>query len=536
MENRSYLCIDLKSFYASVECVERCLDALTTNLVVADPERGDKTICLAVSPSLKALGVKNRCRVFEIPKQIPYIMAPPRMKLYIEYSANIYAIYLRYVAKEDIHVYSIDEAFLDVTDYLGMYGMTARQLAVTIMEDVKRETGITATAGIGTNLYLAKVALDITAKHVPDHIGCLDEESYCRTLWGHRPMTDFWRIGRGTVSRLERAGIRTMGEVAHADEDLLYRMFGVDAELLIDHAWGRENTTMADIKAYKPKENAVSSGQVLPRDYRFDEARLVTKEMADALCLDLTGKGLATDSVTLHVGYSYRLERKSAHGTGRLPSATSSARRIIACTDHLFEKIVDRNAPVRRISVTFNHVMDELYRQYDLFTSPEEAEKEQRLQKAVIISAPIAQPSAASVKSRAGHHDKICCSLCQELHPVFSPLLFGRFQNSPKAGYQFFPSADPVKRHVSRSLDPGTEDLLSGNKRLLHQLPCGNLLPMRSIDEKPSGELILREVKKCISYSLFRPSPFLSGQPASAFHPFPALLFFPKPQRLTLFL
>ena len=261
MENRSYLCIDLKSFYASVECVERCLDALTTNLVVADPERGDKTICLAVSPSLKALGVKNRCRVFEIPKQIPYIMAPPRMKLYIEYSANIYAIYLRYVAKEDIHVYSIDEAFLDVTDYLGMYGMTARQLAVTIMEDVKRETGITATAGIGTNLYLAKVALDITAKHAEDHIGFLTEELYRKTLWEHRPLTDFWRIGRGTVNRLGSLGLLTMKDVAQADEDALYKMFGVDAELLIDHAWGRESVTMADIKAYRPENNSVGSGQ-----------------------------------------------------------------------------------------------------------------------------------------------------------------------------------------------------------------------------------------------------------------------------------
>ena len=380
---RMYVCIDLKSFYASVECRERGLDPMTTNLVVTDPERTEKTICLAVSPAMKTLGVPGRCRVFEIPDGIEYIMAPPRMQLYIDYSAAIYGIYLKYISKEDIHVYSIDEVFMDVTDYLALYRTDAKNLSVRIMRDVLDSTGITATAGIGTNLYLAKVALDITAKHVPDHIGCLDEETYCRTLWDHRPMTDFWRVGRGTVNRLERAGIHTMGEVAHADEELLYRMFGVDAELLIDHAWGRENTTMGDIKAYKPKENAVSSGQVLPRDYRFDEARLVTKEMADALCLDLTGKGLATDSVTLHVGYSYRLEKKSAHGTARLPSATSSARRIMAYTDQLFEKIVDRNAPVRRISVTFNHVMDELYRQYDLFTSPEEAEKEQRLQKAV---------------------------------------------------------------------------------------------------------------------------------------------------------
>ena len=238
-KERKYSCIDLKSFYASVECRERGLDPMKSNLVVADPERTDKTICLAVSPAMKAKGVPGRCRVFEIPGGIEYIMAPPRMQLYIDYSAAIYGIYLKYISKEDIHVYSIDEVFMDMTDYLKLYQMTEKELSMRIMQDIFDSTGITATAGIGTNLYLAKVALDITAKHVPDHIGILNEESYCQTLWDHKPLTDFWRIGKGTVNRLGRAGITTMGEVAHADEDLLYRMFGVDAELLIDHAWGR---------------------------------------------------------------------------------------------------------------------------------------------------------------------------------------------------------------------------------------------------------------------------------------------------------
>ena len=327
---------------------------------------------------------KERTYSFEIPEGIEYIMAPPRMQLYIDYSAAVYGIYLKYVSKEDIHVYSIDEVFIDMTDYLNLYQMSEKELSLRIMQDILDSTGITAAVGIGTNLYLAKVALDITAKHAADHIGILDEESYCRTLWDHKPLTDFWRIGRGTVDRLGRAGITTMGEIAHAQEDVLYRMFGVDAELLIDHAWGRESTTMADIKSYKSKDNSISSGQVLPRDYRFDEARLVTKEMADLLCLDLVGKGLAADSITLHVSYGYRLEKKSAHGTINLPSFTSSSRQIIAHTERLFDRIVDRCVPVRRISLTFNHVTDELYRQYNLFTSPEEEERERRLQKAIL--------------------------------------------------------------------------------------------------------------------------------------------------------
>jgi len=384
MKNRVYICIDLKSFYASVECRERGLDAVRTRLVVADPERSEKTICLAVSPAMKELGVSSRSRVFEIPKGIDYIMAPPRMQLYIDYSAEIYGIYLKYIAKEDIHVYSIDEAFMDVTDYLSMYQMTAKELGETIMGDIYYHTGITATCGIGTNLYLAKIALDITAKHVEDHIGILDEESYREKLWDYKPLTDFWRVGKGIAKRLESQGIYTMGDIAHTDEDMLYRMLGVDAELLIDHAWGRETTTMADIKAYRSKTHSISSGQVLARDYTFDEGKLIVKEMADLLAMELVEKGLVTDSITLHVGYSNREEIKPAHGTTTMTVTTSSAKRIIEYSEKLYEQIVLPHRMVRRMTITFNRVMDEAYRQYDLFTDPEEMEKELQLQKAML--------------------------------------------------------------------------------------------------------------------------------------------------------
>lgn len=384
MENRVYMCIDLKSFYASVECVERGLDPLTTNLAVADPERSEKTICLAISPSMKALGIKNRCRVFEIPKSVSYIMAPPRMKLYIEYSADIYAIYLKYISKEDIHVYSIDEAFLDVTDYLSMYQMTAKELAVQIMKEIKESTGITATAGIGTNLYLAKIALDITAKHVKDNIGYLDEELYKKTLWNHRPLTDFWRVGAGTVKRLASVGMMTMEDIAKGQEDLLYRLFGIDAELLIDHAWGRESTTIADIKAYKPQKSSISSGQVLARDYSFEECRLVVKEMADALCLDMVDKGLVTQSLSLMIGYSNELQLKSVNGTASMTVCTNSYRAIIPYVMELYERIVERDKTIRRLSLSCNNVCDEAYEQYDLFTDYAEIERDRKLQKAAL--------------------------------------------------------------------------------------------------------------------------------------------------------
>lgn len=384
MEERRYLCIDLKSFYASVECVERGLDPLTTHLAVADPERSDKTICLAISPSMKALGIKNRCRVFQIPKSVEYIMAPPRMKLYIEYSAEIYAIYLKYLAKEDIHVYSIDEAFLDVTHYLLMYQLTAKELAVQIMADIKESTGITATAGIGTNLYLAKVALDITAKHVKDNIGYLDEGLYRKILWNHKPLTDFWRVGAGTVKRLGSMGIMTMGDVAHADEDMLYRMFGVDAELLIDHAWGRESATMEDIKSYKPRNSSLSSGQVLARDYSFEEGKLIVKEMTDALCLDLADKGMVTQSISLMIGYSNEFGMKPATGTVSMKVTTNSYRMMIPYVLELYERIVQRDKAIRRLSVTCNGIMDEVYEQYDLFTDYAEIERDRKLQQAAL--------------------------------------------------------------------------------------------------------------------------------------------------------
>ena len=357
MAESYYLCIDLKSFYASVECVERGLDPMTTDLVVADPERTDKTICLAVSPSLKAKGVKNRCRVFEIPKGMDYIMAPPRMQKYIDYAAEIYGVYLEYIAPMDIHVYSIDEAFLDVTHYLWLYNMTAKELAVKLMDEVYKRVGVRATCGIGTNLYLSKIALDITAKHSPDFIGFLDEEAFRKTMWRHTPLTDFWRIGKGTAERLAKYGIYTMEDIANTPEDLLYKWFGIDAELLIDHAWGREPTTIKDIKNYREKSNCLASGQVLMRDYSFLEARLIVKEMVDALCLDMVGKKLVTDSISLYVGYSNTLDIPGAHGTANIGKRTNTDSVIIPAVTALYDRIVNRDYPVRRINLTANRVV-----------------------------------------------------------------------------------------------------------------------------------------------------------------------------------
>lgn len=379
-----FLCIDLKSFYASVECVERGLDPMTTNLVVADAERTDKTICLAITPSMKKLGIKNRCRVFEIPAGVDYIMATPRMQKYIDYASVIYGIYLKYIAKEDIHVYSIDEAFLDVTNYLSLYRMDARELGQCIMDDIYQTLGVRSTCGIGTNLYLAKVALDITAKHSADFIGCLDEERYRKTLWDYKPLTDFWRIGSGTARRLATYGITTMRGIAEADEDFLYKIFGIDAELLIDHAWGREPVTIADIKNYKPKNNCLTSGQVLMHDYPFEDGKLVVKEMTDLLCLDLVEKKLVTSSLTLHVGYSNALHREPAHGTTKLPVETNADSLIIPAMVQLYEKIVDRHTPIRRVNITCNRVIPEEYRQYTFFEYPGELDRNRRMQEAVI--------------------------------------------------------------------------------------------------------------------------------------------------------
>ena len=384
---KSFICIDLKSFYASVECVERGLDPFKTNLVVADPTRSQSTICLAITPAMKKLGVKNRCRIHEIPAGIEYITAMPRMQLYIDYSVKIYSIYLRYISKEDIHVYSIDECFMDVTNYLSLYHMTEKEMAVELMDAVMKETGITATAGIGTNLYLAKVAMDIVAKHVEDHIGILNEISYRQKLWDHRPLSDFWRIGSRTEKKLAGYGIHTMGDIAYTSvtsEDWLYKMFGIDAELLIDHAWGLESCDIHDIKNYHTEEHSLSNGQVLMRNYSFEEAAVVVREMTDVLVLDLVSKGLITGSITLWIAYDHRYERPSSHGTVRLTSLTNSSSTIMDEVDKLYQKITDRHTGIRRIEICANRVMPEGYLQYDLFTDPAAVEKEKNLQQAIL--------------------------------------------------------------------------------------------------------------------------------------------------------
>lgn len=471
-ENHIYVAIDLKSFYASVECVERGLDPLTTNLVVADASRTEKTICLAVSPSLKAYGISGRARLFEVVQKVEqvntmrlrkapehtfsgsssddtevkanpalalsYITAVPRMAYYMEYSAKIYDIYLKYIAPEDIHVYSIDEVFMDVTHYLNTYHLSARELTRKMIRDVLQTTGITATAGIGTNLYLAKIAMDIEAKHIaPDQDGVriaeLDEMSYRRNLWSHRPLTDFWRVGHGYTKRLEEHGLFTMGDIARCsvgketdyyNEELLYKLFGVNAELLIDHAWGWEPCTIADIKAYKPESNSLGSGQVLHCPYPYEKARLIVREMTELLVLDLVDKGLVTDQIVLTVGYDREnlsdpeIQRqykgavttdrygrkipKHAHGTANLNRQTSSTKLIMDAVMELFERIVDQKLLVRRVNVTANHVVLESetapassYEQLDLFTDyaamqqqREEEEKalerEKRMQQAML--------------------------------------------------------------------------------------------------------------------------------------------------------
>ena len=470
--NRVYIAIDLKSFYASVECVERGRNPLTTHLVVADKSRTEKTICLAVSPSLKTYGIPGRARLFEVVQkvreinakrrcrapggvfqgvsddaqkleaspalEVNYIVAPPQMALYMKYSARIYDIYLKYVAPEDIHVYSIDEVFMDVTNYLGTYRMSARELVQKIIHDILESTGITATAGIGTNLYLSKVAMDIVAKRIePDQDGVriaeLDEMSYRELLWSHRPLTDFWRVGKGYARKLEERGLYTMGDVARCsigrpseyyNEDLLYQTFGVNAELLIDHAWGWEPCTIADVKAYQPENNSVGSGQVLQHPYDYGKARLIVREMTDLLVLDLVDKHLVTYQIVLTVGYDIenlntekkkkayrgkvktdhygRTVPKHAHGTVNLDRQTSSTREIMDAVMDLYERIVDRELLVRRIYLTANHVIDEAqaggketYEQLNLFTDYEAQrekraeeekalEKERRMQEAVL--------------------------------------------------------------------------------------------------------------------------------------------------------
>lgn len=478
-ENHIYIAIDLKSFYASVECRERDLDPLTTNLVVADAERTEKTICLAVSPSLKVYGIPGRARLFEVvqrvkevnqersqklPKRmfegsscfsdelkehpelsVTYVTAKPRMALYMKYSTQIYDIYLRYIAPEDMHVYSIDEVFMDVTHYLNTYHMTAKELASRMILDVMQETGITATAGIGTNLYLCKVAMDIVAKHVaPDANGVriaeLDEMTYRKLLWSHRPLTDFWRVGHGYRKKLEEAGLYTMGDIARCsigeewdyyNEELLYKMFGINAELLIDHAWGYEPVTIADIRGYKPETNSIGSGQVLHCPYDFEKTKLIVREMTDALVLDLVEKQLVTDQIVLDIGYDIenltnpdirkkyhgevkadrygRFVPKHAHGTANLDTKTSSTAKIMDAVLDLYERIVDKNLLVRRVSVTANRVVDEHmvsneteFTQMDLFTDYQALTEKQKAEQARMEKERRLQEVMLSVKKKYG--------------------------------------------------------------------------------------------------------------------------------------
>ena len=380
--NSVYLCIDLKTFYASVECVERDLNPFTTNLVVADTERGKGTICLAISPKMKMLGIRNRCRLYEIPPNVKYIAAKPRMSKYIEYSANIYAIYLKYVAKEDIHVYSIDEAFLDVTHYLKAYRMNGLELAKTIIKDIYDTYGLTATAGIGTNLYLAKIALDIMSKHSATNIGWLNEERYQKELWHHKPLSDFWQIGSGIEKRLNRKRIFDMYDIAHTDTKILYKEFGVNAEYLIDHSWGKESCTIADIKAYKPKSNSISTNQVLFEDYTYEKAKLVLKEMVEIKSLELVEKDLVTDTIQLYVGYSNSII-KSTGGSKKLSSKLNTFNELLDAFLDLYNKTTNKTIPIRRIGISFQKVCKIEGEQLNLFVNQEQVEKERKLARAV---------------------------------------------------------------------------------------------------------------------------------------------------------
>ena len=440
---RTYIAIDLKSFYASVECVDRGLDPLTTNLVVADESRTDKTICLAVTPSLKAYGIPGRARLFEVKQKargINFIIAPPRMAHYIEVSSRVYSVYLKYIAPEDIHVYSIDEVFMDVTNYLATYKMTAHQLAMTMIRDVLSQTGITATAGIGTNLYLCKVAMDIMAKKAPAdkdgvRIAELNEQTYRRELWDYRPITKFWRVGRGIANKLAFYGIDTMGRLARMseqNEELLYKLFGVNAELLIDHAWGWEPCTIADVKAYRPETNSFSSGQVLQEPYTFQKARVVIQEMAEGMALDLVAKRMVTDQLVLTVGYDAecltrpdirdlyhgeittnyygKLVPKHAHGSLRFDKPTSSSRLLMNGAAELFDRHVNPNLLIRRLNLCVNHVVSESTlaqqpaqpQQLDLFTDYETLERQQQEEQARLDKERRLQEAQLKIKQRFG--------------------------------------------------------------------------------------------------------------------------------------
>ena len=400
---RTYLCIDLKTFYASVECIDHGLDPFTARVVVADLDRTEKTICLAVSPAMKAAGVRNRCRVFEIPPGLTYTAFKPRMRRYMEVSAEIYSVYLRYVSPEDVHVYSIDECFIDATSYLELHQQTAREFARTLMDAVRAETGIFATAGIGPNLFLAKVALDITAKHSPEGVGYLDEGLFKQQIWHHRPITDIWNVGPGIARRLEKYGVRDLAGVAAMDPSMLYREFGANAEYLIDHAHGIEPCTIADIHAYVPETSSSTNGQVLSCDYTAKETRVVLKEMVDESVLDLVAKHMVCEHVSLYVGYA---REKGAswdlvtgeHGTRpanprsgphanasrKLPERTNSRKKLLAYTEALFDEIVDSARPIRRINVGFGLLVPEEFATTDLFTDAAAEKREHKLQEAVL--------------------------------------------------------------------------------------------------------------------------------------------------------
>lgn len=383
MNNKIYLCIDLKSFYASVECVERGLDPFKINLVVADPTRGGGAITLAATPAIKKLGVPSRGRIYEIPKNIEYITAPPRMTLYMKYSATIYSIFLKFISSEDIHVYSIDESFLDITSYMSLYNTTPKQLAKMILDKIYDQTGITATVGIGTNLFLAKVALDITAKHAKDCMGYLDEDLFKQLIWHHQPITDIWMIGPGTANRLAMLGIKDLYGVAHYNEKILFKLFGINAEYLIDHAWGREPTEISDIKAYRPSSNSISNSQILFEDYNYKDAYLIMKEMVESNVLQLTEKHLVTNHISLYVGYSKNCIKPS-RGSRKITNTTNSYRILLEEFKLLYKKIVNPTHPIRQIGISFGNVKDEIYEQFDLFTDQEDIEKEKRVQEALV--------------------------------------------------------------------------------------------------------------------------------------------------------
>lgn len=383
VKQRTYLCIDMKSFYASVECAERHLSPFETSLVVADESRGNGAITLAISPKMKSLGVKNRCRLYEIPKGIDYIIAMPRMSLYIKYCADIFEIYLDYFSPDDIHQYSIDEAFIDVTDYLHIYKLTAKELAKKLINEIAKRTHIPATCGIGSNLYLAKIALDITAKHCKDHIGELTEETFKETLWKHKPITDFWNIAKGTATRLARYGIYDMKGIADCPEDLLYRTFGKNAKILIDHANGKESCTIADIKSYKSKSKSISNSQILFSDYDYDKALIVIQEMALNGCQRLLREHIIASHVGIMVGYSKDVIPPSG-GTLKMANSTNLYSIVKQYVDRIYEETTVKDVKIRRLGITFSGICDESAEGYDLFTDLEAIEKERTLERTVL--------------------------------------------------------------------------------------------------------------------------------------------------------